>query len=249
MCIKAISGGKVAASHRLVIMTVATSCRRNSCGWSSELRRSHLPDPFDPTPIEQGIGVYYTAMTYGRISLAILEDRKFKSGCNRDDMPPGNAGRPDHFNRPDLDPQTLDVPGAQLLGDRQLQFLEAWTQDWRGADMKMALSQTIFANLATHHGGGLQRLMADLDSNGWPQTGRNKALAALRKGFAFHLAGDQHLATIAHHGIDEYDDAIWSFCVPSIANFYPRAYCAGEPGQIPLARDGGVYGPAARRFG
>ena len=191
---------------------------------------SHLPDPFDPTPIEQGIGVYYTAMTYGRISLAILEDRKFKSGCNRDDMPPGNAGRPDHFNRPDLDPQTLDVPGAQLLGDRQLRFLETWTQDWRGADMKMALSQTIFANLATHHGGGLQRLMADLDSNGWPQTGRNKALAALRKGFAFHLAGDQHLATIAHHGIDEYDDAIWSFCVPSIANFYPR-YAPENQGQ------------------
>jgi hypothetical protein len=185
---------------------------------------SHLPDPFDPTPVEQGIGVYYTSMTYGRISFAILEDRKFKSGCNRDGMPPDHAGRPDHFNRSDFDPKSVDIPGVQLLGDRQLRFLEAWAQDWRGADLKVALSQTIFANLATHHGGGLQRLIADLDSNGWPQTGRSKALAVLRKGFAFHLAGDQHLATIAHHGIEQQGDAIWSFCVPSIANFYPRAY-------------------------
>ena len=41
---------------------------------------NHLPDPYDPTPIEQGIGVYYTGMTYGRIGFAIIEDRKFKSG-------------------------------------------------------------------------------------------------------------------------------------------------------------------------
>ncbi len=204
----------------------------------------HLPDPFDPTPVEQGIGVYYTSMTYGRISFAILEDRKFKSGCHRDDMPPGNAGRPDHFNNPAFDPQTLDIPGVQLLGNRQLQFLDAWTQDWRGADMKIAMSQTIFANLATHHGGGLQRLIADLDSNGWPQTGRNKALAALRKGFAFHLAGDQHLATIAHHGIEQQEDAVWSFCVPSIANFYPCAFAPELEGKYTWT---GPKGFAGRR--
>ena len=43
---------------------------------------SHLPDPFDPTPIEQGIGVYYAPMTLGRVSIAIIEDRKFKWGPN-----------------------------------------------------------------------------------------------------------------------------------------------------------------------
>ncbi len=41
---------------------------------------SHLPDPFDPTPVERGIGVYYTQLTWGGISFAILEDRKFKTG-------------------------------------------------------------------------------------------------------------------------------------------------------------------------
>jgi hypothetical protein len=78
--------------------------------------------------------------------------------------------------------------------------------------------------MATHHGGELFRLIADLDSDGWPQTGRNNAIDALRKSFSFHLAGDQHLGSIVHHGIDSWGDGIYSFCVPSIANFYPRAW-------------------------
>jgi hypothetical protein len=192
---------------------------------------SHLPDPWFEGTVEQGIGTYYTAVTYGRIGLAVLEDRKFKSGCARPDMPSSGTGRPDHFNNPDFDPAKLDIPGVTLLGKDQLRFLDEWAADWKGQDMKMAVSQTIFANMATHHGGGLQRMICDLDSNGWPQTGRRKAVDALRRGFACHLAGDQHLATIVHHGIDTHGDAIWSFCVPSVANFYPRAWApnCGEP--------------------
>ena len=44
---------------------------------------SHLPDPFDPTPIKGGIGVNYSTLNLGRISFAIIEDRKFKSGPSR----------------------------------------------------------------------------------------------------------------------------------------------------------------------
>ena len=44
---------------------------------------SHLPDPYDPTPVQQGIGVYYCDLVYGRVSFAVLEDRKFKSGPER----------------------------------------------------------------------------------------------------------------------------------------------------------------------
>ncbi|RMG60991.1 MAG: twin-arginine translocation pathway signal protein, partial [Bacteroidetes bacterium] len=36
---------------------------------------SHLPDPYDPRPVAQGIGVYFTDMTYGGVSFAIVEDR------------------------------------------------------------------------------------------------------------------------------------------------------------------------------
>ena len=188
---------------------------------------SHLPDPFDPTPINTGIGTYYTTLNLGRISFAIIEDRKFKSGPNGL-VTPTKSGRPDHVIDPDYTYEMADVDGAKLLGDRQLNYLDQWAADWKGADMKVVLSQTIFGNMATHHGPKLQHLYMDFDSNGWPQTGRNKALESIRRGFGFMLAGDQHLATIVHHGIDEQNDAGWSFCVPSIANFYPRAWMPFE---------------------
>ncbi|WP_286764983.1 MULTISPECIES: alkaline phosphatase D family protein [Rhodopirellula] len=190
---------------------------------------SHLPDPVDPHKIGQGIGVYFTNLNWGNIDFAILEDRKFKTGPAG--RVPKQGPRPDHIRNPEYDPASVDVEGAVLLGERQLDFIEDWAKDWSDADMKVALSQTIFCGGAHIHGAANGRLHADMDSNGWPQAGRNRALAALRKAFAFHYAGDQHLATIFHHGIDEYRDSIWSFCVPSIANLYLRWWEPVEPGE------------------
>ncbi len=189
---------------------------------------SHLPDPYDPTPVQRGIGVYYTSMTLGRISFAIIEDRKFKTGPKN--LVPQLGPRPDHVTDPNYDPESLDVPGAALLGERQLEFLENWAADWMDCDMKAVLSQTIFCGGAHIHGSAGGRLLADLDSNGWPQTGRNKALSEIRKAFAVHIGGDQHLGSIFHHGIDEWNDACYSFCVPSIANLYLRWWSPLEPG-------------------
>ena len=189
---------------------------------------SHLPDPVDPGNIGQGIGVYFTNLNWGGIDFAVLEDRKFKTGPAG--RVPKQGPRPDHIRNPDYDPASVDIEGAVLLGERQLNFLDDWTQDWSDAEMKVALSATIFCGGAHIHGSADGRLHADMDSNGWPQSGRNRALAALRKGYAFHYAGDQHLATIFHHGIDEHRDAIWSFCVPSIANLYLRWWEPLEPG-------------------
>jgi hypothetical protein len=190
---------------------------------------SHLPDPYDPTPIERGIGVYYTALNWGGISFAIIEDRKFKSGPQG--LVPEMGPRPDHINDPKYDRKAIDVPGAVLLGERQLKFLRDWAADWRGVEMKAVLSQTIFCGGAHLHGARNNRILADLDSNGWPQSGRNRAVAEIRKAFALHIAGDQHLATIFHHGIDEWEDAMYSVCVPSIANLYLRWWAPLEPGQ------------------
>ena len=189
----------------------------------------HLPDPHDPTPIQQGIGVYYTDLTLGCISMAVIEDRKFKSGPQG--LVPKQGPRPDHIRNPDYDPASVDVKGAVLLGDRQLKFLRTWGQDWKGSDMKAVLSQTIFCGGAHIHGGINGRLHADMDSNGWPQTGRNKALAEIRRCFAVHIAGDQHLGTIFHHGIDDWEDAGYSFCVPSIANLYLRWWRPEKAGE------------------
>ena len=190
---------------------------------------SHLPDPYDPTPINRGIGTYYTNLNWGRISFAIIEDRKFKTGPAG--MIPKQGPRPDHIRNPNYNPKSVDVPQARLLGERQLKFLDEWSQDWKNTDMKVALSQTIFCGGAHIHGKIGGRLHADLDSNGWPQTGRNKAIASLRKAYAFHFAGDQHLATVFHHGINEWRDSIYSFCVPSIANLYLRWWKPLEPGK------------------
>ncbi len=195
---------------------------------------SHLPDPVDPEPVDQGIGVYFTALTWGRIGIAVIEDRKFKSGCA--DVRPGYAGRPDHVTEWPYDPGALDPPGLSLLGDRQERFLSEWVADWSGQDMKLAVSQSAFAGLATHHGARLERIYADLDSNGWPRSGRRRALEILRKGFVFHLGGDQHLSSLVHHGLDSFEDAGYSFVVPSIANFYPRAWHPETPG-LDRARD------------
>ena len=189
---------------------------------------SHFPDPVDPHKIGQGIGVWFTNLNWGNVDFAILEDRKFKTGPAG--RVPKQGPRPDHIRNPEYDPASVDVDGAILLGQRQLKFLDQWSQDWTKSQMKVALSATIFCGGAHIHGGANGRLHADMDSNGWPQAGRSRALSALRKGFAFHCAGDQHLATIFHHGLENHRDAIWSFCVPSIANLYLRWWEPLEPG-------------------
>lgn len=155
---------------------------------------SHLPDPYDATPIEQGIGVYYTDLKWGGISFAILEDRKFKSGLL--DLPKYapdiflNGETTDAIFDPTVDTRKLDIPTAKLLGDRQLKFLEDWTTDWENADMKTVLSQTVFAMVNNYTGKHDREIIADFDTNGWPQTGRNKALAVIRKSFSAMIGGD-----------------------------------------------------------
>ena len=138
----------------------------------------HLPDPVDPTPIDRGISVYYTRLRVGGIDFAIVEDRKFKSGPRG--KIPQMGPRPDHINDA-FDPQSIDLPGLVLLGQRQLDFLHDWSQDWTGADMKCVLSQTAFCGAVHLHGDPANRLLADLDSNAWPQTGRNRALREIRR--------------------------------------------------------------------
>ncbi len=190
---------------------------------------SHMPDPFDPRPVERGIGVYFTSLNVGGIDFAIIEDRKFKSGCKglvTKQMGP----RPDHIATADYDPKSLDVPGKKLLGERQLEFLRHWAADWQGAEMKAVVSQTVFSMVQNYHSADKRFYYADLDSNGWPQTGRNKALREIRKAFAFHICGDQHLASVVQYGVDEWGDAGFAFCVPAIANLWPRWWLPPQGG-------------------
>ena len=203
---------------------------------------AHLPDAHDPTPIEQDISVYYTQINYGGISFAVVADRMWKSA------PRLVLPEADVFNgwpkAPGYDPTTTTE--ATLLGERQLEFLNEWAHDFSSDDnswMKVMLSQTLFSNLATLPEGAdddsvvpsmrypepgeyvsTDHLGTDMDSNGWPQSGRNRALSTIRKGFAFHVAGDQHLASFVHYGIDDFGDGPNAFISPAIANIWPRRW-------------------------
>jgi len=224
---------------------------------------SHLPDPVDPKPIAQGIEVYFTRVEYAGLSFAVIEDRKFKSSPT-DVVPEGRAVN-GFFQNPEFDPVTqADVPGAVLLGERQLRFLSDWAVDFSaGAWMKVVLSQTLLANVATlpakaNSDAAIPQLrvydlgeyppddrpVADADSGGWPQSGRNRALRAIRRGFALHVAGDQHLGSCVQYGVDGWNDAGFAFCVPSIANAWARRWLPAEPGgnrTVGMPRFAGQY--------
>ncbi|MFN7733006.1 MAG: hypothetical protein ACK5OB_13975 [Pirellula sp.] len=193
---------------------------------------SHLPPAFDPKPLNSGIGVYFTRMRWGGIDFAILEDRKFKSAPIGNIPPMGP--RPDHINDPTYDPKSIDLPGLQLLGERQHRFLNGWVLDWEGAQMKCVLSQTAFCGAVHMHGKRDDRLLADLDCNGWPQAQRRRALAELRRVRALHLCGDQHLAVVVKHGIDAPGDGPYGFTSPALVNtiygrwWHPLDERAGE---------------------
>ncbi len=176
----------------------------------------NLPDPVDSKPVERGMAVYFTHLTVGGVDFAILEDRKFKTG------PKGNipqlGPRADHVNDPAYDPKTIDLPGLQLLGERQEKFLRSWGQDWTDAKMKAVLSATAFCGAVHMHGKRDDRLLADLDCNGWPQTKRNLALEEIRRAWAVHLCGDQHLGVVVKHGIREFGDGPYAFTSPALVN-------------------------------
>ncbi len=215
--------------------------------WIDAVQRSetgHLPDPYDPTPVKQGIGVYYTAWDYAGVSFALLEDRKFKS-APQNVLPEGARVENGFVTNTDFDPSRLrDQPDAVLLGERQMEFLNRWVGDWRGGtQLKAVLSQTNLCTVHTLPAGSTDDKMVpglaipppgvyvqgdapalDMDSNGWPPNRRDDVVRLLRKAFAFHIAGDQHLATLVHYGVDEFGDAGFAFTGPALNNIWPRRW-------------------------
>ena len=204
---------------------------------------SHLPDPYDPTPVKQRIGVYYTKWDYAGISFAILEDRKFKSAPKN--VLPAEAKVGNGFiQNPDFDIKKYREIDAKLLGERQMKFLNDWATNWSdGTEMKCVLSQTNFCTVTTLPKGSLSDSItsrlpipepgeyitgdapnADMDSNGWPQKGRDEAVKVIRKCFAFHIAGDQHIASMVHYGVDTFEDSGFAFAGPALNNIFPRRW-------------------------
>lgn len=211
---------------------------------------SHLPDPYDPQPVEQGIGVYFTECNIGGLSIAVLEDRKFKS-APRPLFPDAEIVN-GWVQNPSWDVKSKSrIEDATLLGERQLKFLDDWAEDWSHRTwMKAAVSQTLFSNVATLPESaksdgvvpGLDipeagtyvegdKMVADFDSNGWPQVGRNKAIQRFRKAFATHIVGDQHLANTSQYGVEDWRDSNYVIVSPATGNLFPRRWWPPVPGK------------------
>jgi len=164
----------------------------------------HNPDAYDAGPADSGIFHYYSGFQYGGIGFAVLEDRKFKS------------------------PPKISDPALQvLLGAKQLQFLEEWSEDWTDQKFKVVVSQSVYAAMHTEFSGNLEK---DHDSGGFPKVGRDKAVKLFQRCGAFIVSGDQHLGTFARLGIDKPSDAVYQFCVPAMGNIFWRWFYPSKPG-------------------
>ena len=192
--------------------------------WVNVVQRiqcAHNPDAFDPTPVLQGIGVYYCAFSYGGVSFAVLEDRKWKD-TNK-------------YNR-DPDGHRLAQP-RQLLGARQEAFLARW-RDMHPGQPKVCLTQTVFGCLETDPSGGP---VGDADTNAKPTTGRLTAVRLLRDARALVLSGDQHLSTLVRHGLDAYDDGPVQFTAPAAGSSWQRWFEPAEALPNPRGPHTGDY--------
>ena len=212
------SGGRAAGSPEAGGYTMPVE-------WVRAVERTqtgHFPDPVDPTPLKSGIGVYFTKMTWGGVPMAILEDRKWKSG-------PGEV-LPKGAKNAKLT-TAVDPPGTRLLGERQERFLGEWAAATMDEPLRLVFSQTIFCKGHSHSGPTLNKNHFDWDSNGWPRSGRQRALQPLKGNRTLMLHGDQHLGLLVRHGIDDWNDGPWAFMVPGTANGWPRAWWP-EDGRI-----------------
>ena len=206
--------------------------------------------------IGEGYSTYTTSFRDAGVSFAVFADRMFKESPSVG--VPGGEFRNGFAQAAGFDARAHeDDPATPLLGGEQEAFLREWAVDW--ADdvwMKVALSQSPFAGVhtlpasATSDGvvPGLPNLapgdyppddlpVADGDTNGWPTPGRDRAIEALRRGFAVHLAGDQHLSTLVQYGLSDWRDAGTCFTSPAIANTWPRRWF---PSEEPVSREPGA---------
>lgn len=199
----------------------------------------HLPDPVNRGPHGDGVLAYYTALIYGGVHFAILEDRKFKSAPSEVIKnliaPPGfqwPRERKTDFEievvlDPDYDCTQLDRPDLQLLGTAQEEFLKDWSQKLKSSgQIGAVLSQSPWAHVAMY-----SPTSADTDSNGWPQSGRNRALTAIGDAPVVMLHGDVHLGTLCRHGVTAFNDGPVAYSIPSFSSRASRKWEPIEAGK------------------
>jgi phosphodiesterase/alkaline phosphatase D-like protein len=199
----------------------------------------NLPDPVNPGPHGDGVLAYYTALQYGGVHFAILEDRKFKSApsevIKKLIAPPGfqwPKKRKTDFEievvlDPNYDCTKLDRPDLNLLGKEQEKFLTDWSNKLKkSGQIGAVLSQSPWAHIAMY-----SPTSADTDSNAWPQSGRNRALNAIGDAPVVMLHGDVHLGTLGRHGVENFNDGPVAYSLPSFSSNASRKWAPLEAGK------------------
>ncbi|MDB4384842.1 alkaline phosphatase D family protein [Opitutaceae bacterium] len=219
--------------------------------WVNAVERAqmwHLPDGAQPGPWGDGIFAYFTSLEFGGVSFAIIEDRKFKSPPSDAHSVPLQDPELDKPNTdletimdPYFDTETLDIPGLNLLGEAQEEFLREWSAEVaQSGRLAAVLHQSPFANV-----GNYRAKYGDMDSNGWPQTARDTAIRAMIPAQPVLVSGDLHYATIFQHGVDEWGEGPWAYSLPAFSAGQGRTWGPSvEPqgGAIPgMAGSGNHY--------
>ena len=128
---------------------------------------------------------------------------------------------------PAFDVSLLDRPELQLLGETQEAFVRNWAAGVAAnRTLAAVLSQSPFVNI-----GNYDVRYGDMDSNGWPQTARNRALEAIAPSKAVMLSGDIHFGTLHQHGINDWGDGPWGYSVPAFSSKQNRKWGPAVPAE------------------
>ena len=180
--------------------------------------RGTCPTRSIPRPVDRGI----TRLLHAHAPSAAWTSPSSKTASSR----PAPRARSRRWGRgpttstiPTTIRRPIDLPGLELLGERQEKFLRAWTQDWTGArDEVRALADGVLRRGAhARHSATTACSPTSIATAGRrrPATARWSSSAAR---WAVHLCGDQHLAVVVKHGIREFGDGPYGFTSPALVN-------------------------------
>ena len=207
----------------------------------------HLPDAVAPGPWGDGVRAYFTSLDYGGVSFAILEDRKFKSPPSevitkavKDPIGTQPNRTLEVIMDPAFDVSKLERDDLQLLGKAQEDFVGKWALDVaKKKRLAAILTQSPFANI-----GNYDVRFGDMDANGWPKTGRDRALRLIAPSKGVMISGDIHLGSLAQLGVDDWGDGPWSYSLPAFSSKQNRSWrpsVAAQGREIPGVEGSGNH--------
>ena len=235
-----------------------------------ETQTSHLPDSPGKELAGTGLKPYYCEVNYGGLSLAVLDDRMFKTPPAS--VLPGAQIRNGWPENPAFKAaKEAQAKGASLHGQEQLDFLKKWAEDWSGqVEFKAALSQSLWACLETIPAGmsGDEALFksppppageyplsdqpaVDFNSGGWPKEARDEAIRILRKALAVHLAGSGGPPASLKYGLSKYEEAEYGFLPETLLSSWPVRWYPPKSrasSQTPSAATGNFTDAFGNRF-